>query len=416
MLELSDFDQALLDGMHGEAAAFAMRLLVRYGTAVGAPSFIDVTRAHVDGCLYHGEVSLDFVEHIARLGGKVRLPTTLNVGSMDLIHPELFRGAPALGEAGRRLMDLHVSLGCVSTFTCAPYQSLFRPTFGEQIAWAESNAIVFANSVIGARTARYGDFIDLAAALTGRVPYAGLHVPENRRGEVVFALPEALTSWPSDALAVAVGAFVGTHAGAAVPVIDGLPRSLSEDDLKALGAVAASTGAVAMFHAVGLTPEAPDLATALGEREGVETVSVSRADLDDTLAKLSTVGEGAPLAAVALGTPHFSFGEFEALVSLLDGFEPAPGVDLYVNTSRSTYRRLVEEGLIAALKRARFTIVVDTCTYVTTIMCDASGTVMTNSGKWAHYAPGNLGVDVAFGSLVDCLASAARGRVTRRRP
>ena len=413
---LTDIDRDLLAGAHGAAAAFAMELIVRYGRAVGASEFIGVTRAHVDGCLYHGKVSLDFVERLVELGGEVRVPTTLNVGSMDLIHPELYRGSAAAGAAGMRLMELHEALGCTSTYTCAPYQTLFRPRQSEQIAWAESNAIVFANSVIGARTARYGDFIDLAAALTGRVPYAGLHRPENRVATILFRVSSEGADLPPNALAVAVGALVGTRAGNAVPVIEGLPATLSEDDLKALGAVAASTGAVAMFHAVGLTPEAPDLATALGGAEPAETVVVSRPDLDVALAQLSTADEGAPLAAVSLGTPHFSFAEFEELVRLLDGFKPAQGVDLYVNTSRQTYGRLVETGLIATLKQARFTVVVDTCTYVTAIMRDYAGAVMTNSGKWAHYAPGNLGVDVAFGTLVDCLSSAARGRVTRRRP
>ncbi len=141
------------------------------------------------------------------------MPTTLNVGSMDLIHPELFRGSPALAADGRRLMAAHEALGCVGSFTCAPYQTLFRPSFGEQIAWAESNAIVFANSVIGARTARYGDFIDLAAALTGRVPDVGLHRAENRRGRLLFLVEPAATQRASDALAVAVGFLVGEHAG-----------------------------------------------------------------------------------------------------------------------------------------------------------------------------------------------------------
>src|SRR5258706_12988553 len=213
MLNLADLDRALLSGEHGEAAAFAMRLLVSYGEAVGAEEFIDVTRAHIDGCLYHGEVSLEFAEHFLRLGGRVRIPTTLNVGSMDLIHPELFRGEPLLGNNGKWLMEIHEALGCASTFTCAPYQSIFRPSFAEQIAWAESNAIVFANSVIGARTARYGDFIDLAAAMTGRVPYAGLHKPENRRGQILFRVAPEAVGLPPDALAVAVGAIVGQRAG-----------------------------------------------------------------------------------------------------------------------------------------------------------------------------------------------------------
>jgi predicted aconitase len=415
MVNLSHVDRRLLDGGEGAAAAFAMRLLLRVGEAVGAPCFIDVTRAHVDGCLHHGAVSLDFVRHVAALGGRVRVPTTLNVGSMDLIHPELFRGPPALAAAGRELMELHEALGCLPTFTCAPYQTLFRPAFGEQIAWAESNAIVFANSVIGARTARYGDFLDLAAALTGRAPYAGLHVPGNRRGAIHFALaPDAVDSLPAEALAVAVGSIVGFGAGSAVPAITGLPRTLGEDDLKALGAVAASTGAVSLFHAVGLTPEAADLPTALGGRKPDRTVPVTARSLGRALEKLSTAEEGAPLGAVALGTPHFSLAEFERLLPLLDGFQPAAGVDLYVNTARHVYAELVRRGLVERLEGAGFTPVVDTCTYVTAIMREVRGAVMTNSGKWAHYAPTNLGVDVAFGTLTDCLASAAGGRVIRR--
>ena len=415
MLALSELDKALLNGDRGPAAAFAMSLLVRYGEALGADRFIDISQAHVDGVIYHGVVNLDFVEHIAKLGGRVAVPTTLNVGSIDLIHPELFRGRASDGAAGRRLMELHEAIGCIPTFTCAPYQTLFRPKLGDQIAWGESNAIVFANSVIGACTDRYGDFTDLAAALTGRVPRAGLHIPENRRGEIVFALPPEVAAWPGDALTVAVGALVGQRAGSAIPVVLGLPKTLTEDDLKALGAVAASSGAVALFHAVGITPEAPDLATALGGRVSAETVVLTAADLEAALAGLSTVGEGSAIGAVALGTPHFSLAEFTRLMPLLDGFKAAPGVALYVNTARDTHATLVERGWSAKLEAAGFTVVVDTCTYVTSVMRDFSGAVMTNSGKWAHYAPANLGVDVAFGALEDCLTSAAVGHVTRRR-
>jgi predicted aconitase len=414
LLSLAPIDRALLSGEHGEAAAFAMRLLLRYGESIGAPRLIDITRAHVDGCLYHGAVSLDFVEHIATLGGRVRVPTTLNVGSMDLIHPELFQGTPALGAAGERLMRLHENLGCTPTFTCAPYQTIFRPAFGEQIAWAESNAIVFANSVIGARTARYGDFIDLAAALTGRVPYAGLHVPENRGGEILFRVAEdAAKAWPAESLAVAIGLLVGDRAGNRVPVIDGLPRTLGEDDLKALGAIAASSGSVALFHAVGLTPEAPDRKSAFAGGEPSEIISVSVDDLVGALSRLSTVEDGTAIGAISLGTPHFSLAEFGRLVPLLTGFEPAKGVALYVNTARDTYDALAASGWLASLESHGFAVVVDTCTYVTAIMRDLSRPVMTHSGKWAHYAPNNLGVEVAFGTLEECLASAAVGRVTR---
>lgn len=417
MMQLDDADVAMLRGDRGAAAAFAMELLVAYGEALGAPRFIDVVGAHVDGCLYHGQASLDFVRRLVDLGGRVRVPTTLNVGTMDLIHPELYRGDPAIGRAGRDLMELHQALGCLSTFTCAPYQTMFRPTFGQQIAWGESNAIVFANSVIGARTARYGDFTDLAAAMTGRVPYAGLHVAENRRGEVLFVLPDdAAVRFGEDALAVAAGAIVGARAGAAVAVIAGLPRGVSEDSLKALGATAASTGSTSLFHAVGITPEAP-LLGAVWDAEGRrETISVSHDDIAAALARLSTAREGDAIAAVALGTPHFSLAEFARLMPLLDGFEAAVGVALYVNTARDTHAELDARGWRSRLEAAGFTLVVDTCTYVTAVMRDFDGPVMTNSGKWAHYAPGNLGIDVAFGTLAECLASAAAGRVTRRAP
>ncbi|MDQ0391825.1 aconitase X catalytic domain-containing protein [Labrys monachus] len=413
-LHLTAFEQDMAAGGRGEAAAFAMDILLRFAAAVGAPHLIEIAQAHIDGCLYHGEVSLDFVERLVAEEGRVSVPTTLNVGSMDLLHPELIGGAEAGRAAGRRLMEAHLALGCEPSFTCAPYQTRFRPGFGEQIAWGESNAIVFANSVIGARTNRYGDFIDLCCAVTGRAPAFGLHLDENRKGEVLFRLKGLpVSAEATDALYVAVGALVGERSGGRVPVIEGLPPPRSEDQLKALGAVAASSGSVALFHVVGVTPEAPSLAAAFGGGAPAEIVELDAAALRGALARLSTAAEGAPLAAVSLGTPHFSLGEFRALAPLLDGFRAAPGVDIYVNTGRETYAALAAGGLLPAIEAAGVTVLTDTCTYVTALTRGLSGVVMTNSGKWAHYAPGNIGVDVAFGSLEDCVASAAAGRVVR---
>ncbi|MBU2485660.1 MAG: aconitase X catalytic domain-containing protein, partial [Alphaproteobacteria bacterium] len=345
--------------------------------------------------------------------GRVKVPTTLNVGSVDLIHPELFIGDAGLGAAGRRLMEAHVELGCTPSFTCAPYQTLLRPRFGDQLAWAESNAIVFANSVIGACTNRYGDFIDLACALTGRVPDYGLHRSENRRAKAIVEIHGFKEAGPDQAggLAVAAGLFTGKHCGDAIAAITGLPRSTSEDDLKALGAAAASSGSVAMFHAVGLTPEAPDLETATGGFDVPVAGRLGPREVADILSNLSTVKDGAALTAVALGTPHFSLTEFDRLMPMLD---LAPfAVPIYVNTGRHEWDRLQADGRAARLEQAGVTVVVDTCTYVTSIIRDLSGAVMTNSGKWAYYAPGNLGVDVAFGTLADTLHSAKAGRVVR---
>jgi predicted aconitase len=413
-LRLSSTDTAFLNGDAGEATAFAMRTLVSFASAVDAESLLDITRAHIDGCLYHGQVSLDFVERMVAGGGRVRVPTSLNVGALDLIHPELIRLSEAEQAPARRLMKAHEALGCEPSFTCAPYQTRFRPVRGEQIAWGESNAIVFANSVIGARTNRYGDFIDLCCALTGRAPAWGLHLDVNRRAHIHFRLtgfPSSIS--PSDALFVAVGLIVGAGSGDRIPAIEGLPTPRSEDQLKALGAAAASSGAVGLFHAVGITPEAPTLRDAFGGDAPDETVAIRPSDIARALTHLSTVPDGSPITAVCLGTPHFSHDEWMRLVPILERVAPSRGIPIYVNTARATLHALEATGRLNDLSAFKVILVTDTCTYLTPILERLDGTVMTNSGKWAHYAPGNLGVQVAFGEIEDCILSAARGIVVR---
>ena len=410
-LDLSPFDRELLGGAHGPCAAFAMRLLVRFAEAVDARAFIDIEGAHVDGCLYHGRASLDFAERMIDLGGKVRVPTTLNVGSVDLIHPELFRGTKEHAENGARLMRAHVELGCAPTFTCAPYQTLWRPRFGAQIAWGESNAIVFANSVIGARTNRYGDFIDLCCAMTGRAPAYGLHLTENRIARAIVEIASVPDDWDMERIAVAVGHSIGRRCGGLIPAIVGLPAAMSEDDLKALGAAAASSGAVALFHVMGVTPEAPDLESACGGLEPQLRLQLTAEDLCEAARSLSSVADGAPLGAVSLGTPHFSIEEFARLMRLIDGARAR--IEIFVNCSRVTLEELRRRGWEEPLRAARVTLVADTCVYVSALMRPDVGTIMTNSGKCAYYAPGNLGVDVAYGSLAECVASARAGKVVR---
>jgi predicted aconitase len=410
-VELSPLDRELLAGAHGGAAAFAMRLLLRLAEAVAAERFLDIEAAHVDGCLYLGQASLDFVERMTTLGGRVRVPTSLNVGSLDLIHPELFCGSDEIRKNGARLMQAHIELGCAPTFTCAPYQTAYRPRFGAQIAWGESNAIVFANSVIGARTNRYGDFVDLCCAMTGRAPAYGLHLTENRFARAVVEIAGVPDGWESERVSVAVGHAIGRRCGGLVPAILGLPPETNEDDLKALGAAAASSGAIALFHAVGLTPEAPDLEAATGGLEPELVLRLTASDLSEAARSLSNVADGAPLAAVTLGTPHFSLAEFTRLMPMLQGEKPQ--VQIWINTSRATLEALRARGWEDELAAAGVTLVVDTCTYVTTLMRTTSGAVMTNSGKCAYYAPANLGVDVAYGSLAECLASARAGKVVR---
>jgi predicted aconitase len=411
--ELTAEERAMLAGERGPAARTAMRILVETARAMGAPRFVEISRAHIDGCLYHGRAGLDFAERLLAEGARVSVPTTLNVGLLDLLHPELVRVDPATREAARRLMDAYVAMGCRPTWTCAPYQLPdARPGLGEQVAWAESNAIVFANSVLGARTERYGDFLDICAAVAGRAPSVGLHTDEGRRARVAFRLQgvsERLLD--SDVCYPLLGHLVGREAGSRVPAIVGLPPGTSEDRLKALGAAAASSGSVGMFHAVGVTPEAPTLEAATGGAP-VPEVAVTPGRLRRARDELTTA-VGDRLGAVAVGTPHASVAELERLAALLEGVRIAPGVGFYVNTSRAVLAEADRRGVADALARAGVRIVTDTCTYLAPIIAEVRGPVMTDSAKWAWYAPGNLGVEVIFGSLEECVRSAAAGRVVR---
>jgi predicted aconitase len=409
-VELTEADRSNLNGDHGEAASLAMRIVVESAGVVGAKRLIDVSAAHVDGCLYHGLAGLEFAERLVAGGARVSIPTTLNVSSLDLLHPERRQGDPAAATNARRQMDLYVEMGCRPTWTCAPYQLADRPAFGEHVAWAESNAIVFCNSVLGARTDRYGDFIDVCAAIVGRAPLAGLHLDDERRARLVLRLdgvPRRLLA--SDALYPVLGHLLGREAGTAVAAVVGLHPDTEEDRLKAIGAAAASSGSVAMFHAIGVTPEAPTLEKATGGEE-TEEVPVTPERLRTARDELGTT-TGDALAAVSVGTPHASLAELERLAHLVA--ERRPAVPFFVNTSRDVLAEAKLHDWFGSLGTAGVEIVTDTCTYLAPIIDASAGSVMTDSGKWAWYAPANLGVDVVIGGLEECVASAARGRVVR---
>lgn len=412
-LQLTPHDQAMLAGEEGQAVQMAMRILTTMAQVYGAPRLLDIESAHIDGCLYHGYSGLEFAQRLVAGRAQVRVPTTLNVGAIDLLHPEHFNGTAEFARHATALMNAYEQMGCQPIWTCAPYQVSQRPSFGSQIAWAESNAIVFANSVLGARTNRYGDFIDICAALTGRAPAVGLHLTENRRGQIVFRLediPERLLH--EDVLYPVLGYLIGARTGTKIPVIEGLLPETTEDQLKALGAAAASSGAVALFHAVGVTPEAPTLAKALQEQLPEQVISVTLADLRAVLGRLGTAEDGR-IQAVALGSPHFSLAEFAQLMPLLAQFPPHPEVEFIVCTNRLVLAALHQRRWIQQLQAVNVRVVVDTCVVVTPIVRAKNGVLMTNSGKFAHYTPGNIGLQVVFGSLLECVRSAAAGQVWR---
>jgi len=305
----------------------------------------------------------------------------------------------------------------VPTWSCAPYQGYLTPRFGQQIAWGESNAVVYANSVLGARTNRYADFMDVCAAIAGRVPNVGLHRTENRRGEVVVRLPEMGSSaWTSPAAWAALGYLIGEVVGTRIPVLEGLPSPAAGEQLKALGAAAASSGTLQMFHAVGITPEAPDVRTALHGCTAVETLVLTEKMLRDVWDRMSPVPAGERLDAVILGCPHFSYAEFASLtagIRELDAPHVDPDVQLLILTDSTSLALASRGGLADEVVRFGATIALDTCPFHSPIVADGARVVMTNSGKCAYYAPGELGASIAFGTLRDCIRSAASGVVTR---
>ena len=415
-LQPSKQDHEMLEGRQGKAAQLAMSILVRMADVYGAEEMMDITQVHIDGVGLLSEAGLEFSEKLAALGGRVVVPTTLNMVPVDAQRwREL--GVPEDHAAkALRQVKAYVSMGCIPTCTCAPYQGYLTPRFGQQIAWAESNAIVYANSVLGARTNRYGDYIDICAALTGRVPKYGLHLQENRKGQLLLRLAGIDSAiLRQDAFYPVLGYYVGKVSEDKIPVIEGLPADTSTDQLKALGAASASSGSVGLFHAVGVTPEARTLDEAFQGGVPERTIDVHLSDMMEAQSALSMAQEGVHLDAVVLGCPHFSFLELQRLAQVIEklGGGVNPDVRFMVLTEQLAHSLAQRSGLIDILTRFGATVVLDTCVFHSPILPASTKVVMTNSGKHAYYAPGELGVQVAYGSMVDCVASAVRGIVVR---
>ncbi|MEM9467145.1 MAG: aconitase X catalytic domain-containing protein [Actinomycetota bacterium] len=411
-MELTGEEQAWLDGRSGRAHQLAMRLMVAAAEASGTSTFVPIEFAHINSCHWSGRLSVDFAEFLRSEGATLAVPTHTNASLIDCSQPALRDEAvsPEAVQGARRLMEIYETLGCSSMWSCAPYhQPEGRPRFGAQIAGSESNAVAFFNSVLGARTEKYGDLLDISAAITGRVPYAGLHTDEGRLATEVIDVRVSDAARTDAALPHLLGVILGQEVGTAIPVVTGLD-ALTEDELKAIAAAGATAGSVSLFHVAGVTPEAPTVTEALGGRPPQRHVVVDDARLDAARRRLGRQPSG-PIDAVCLGTPHFSVDEFGELLGVLDGRTVRSDLPVLVTTSRAVDHELGVRGWRDQLRDAGVTIVLDTCTYYTPVTRGVAGTVMTNSAKWAYYAPGILGVDVAFGSLSACVEAAVAGEV-----
>lgn len=408
-MRLSAQDREILEGGQGKARQVAMQIVLRMAHLQGATELIDIVQAHIDGCIYTGSASLRFAQQLCEWGAKVKVPTTLNSISVDQRRWRALGIDATFGEPASALAQAYVDMGAQASFTCAPYLLDSAPLAGEQIVWAESNAVVYANSVLGAYTAKYADFLDICIALTGRAPKAGCHLPGNRHATLrmqVPALPGA-----DDAYYPLLGYHIGLLCGAQIPVVCGLEGAkLSKDDLKAFGAAFATSSAAPMFHIVGATPEAPDADTALGGKAPQQRFEVTPQDLQDSWRELSSSAEPR-VDLVALGNPHFSATECAALAQLLKGRQRHSDTQTVLTLGRAVKEQARANGDIAVLESFGVDLITDTCWCMLEepVVPVHARVIMTNSGKYAHYAPGLTGRQVHFGSLAACAETACSG-------
>ena len=412
-MKLTRDEQAMADGRRGPVLEFAMGLLIKAGDMHGARQLQPIESACVNTAFAAFEPNHDFLCWLAENKAEVSVPTYTNVTIFDADNPLLRTDAQGTwaGERSRRLMDLLKQIGCRLTLTCAPYQLPGQPGFGVHTAQSESNAVSYFNSVVGARTLKYGDYLDMAAALTGRAPLMGLHTDDGRRATLVLEVADLPTAFAADDLSYQlIGHVMGRKAGMDIPVLLGINQHATKENLRSVSASGAAAGGVAMFHAVGLTPEAPTLEAATGGMAPPRRDAISIDDLKAAKSELTKFDSGKVNAAV-IGTPHASLAEVGRLADLFDGRHVKPGTAFYVQMNRFVQAQAREEGWIDTLNAAGVTSVTDTCLYWRPKVQGLDGRVMTNSGKFAYYAPGELTIETTIASLRECVESAVRGEV-----
>ena len=392
----------------------AMELVVSVGEKYGAKRLLQVKKAHIDVCSASsfGPATVDFLRYLVEHGVRVSVPTTINSGSRDRYIGREIGCSEACIKGSQVVEDIFTRMGVLQTWTCAPYQCANIPRFGENVAWSESNAVCYVNSVIGARTERLPDMFEVCCAAVARVPEYGYYLTENRRGHVLFQLQGFDESWFQDSVDYALlGYYVGQHMVNGVPVIQGAPEGTDNDNLKAFGAAAASGGGIGLFHMVGCTPEAPTVAAAFQGWTGYDTQIITPEALVSLKRTLCTAADNR-VDYVIMGCPHYSVNELGRVAQLLAGRKVNPATALWVMTSDPQYYIAEKSGIITTLQEAGAIIVRDTCPMNAAL--DWSGkTVMTDSGKVAQYAPAINHVKIHMGSAAACVEAAICGQVCK---
>jgi len=384
---LTKEEEKILDGEQGEVMERMFRLLVRLGEIYKADKMIPVGSVQVAGVSYKSIANpgTEFLEDLAEKGAKVKVLTFLNPAGMDLENWEKLGFSKTFAKNQLRIMDAFKKMGIIVTSTCTPYLAGNLPRFREHIAWSESSAVSFSNSVIGARTNREGGPSALAAAICGKTPNYNLHLDENRHPHVKIKVDVDL-EFSSDF--GALGYFVGKQVKNKIPYFTDI-KDADTDQLKALGAAMAASGAVALYHVERLTPEAD-----LVKKDNLETINVGIKELKEVYEKLNS---GKDPDIVILGCPHASLREISILADKLKGKRLKK--PLWICTSRVMKEAAERMGFVEIIEKAGGSIVADTCMVVSPIEEMGYKVTGVNSGKAANYLPGFCKQEVVFANI-----------------
>ena len=402
-MRLTDEEKRMLNGQEGEAKKLAMEILTQVGDSMDADSFVEI--ASVQAMAHFGSLHIagrDWLEKLACLGGKCCVPTTQDPASIPFSHWKEMGYDEEYAKNQYRLAEAIMKLGEMPKWSCTPYYQGSVPRLGQNIAWAESSAVSFANSVLGARTNRTPAGIAICAALTGRMPRYGLYLTENRRAQIKITV-EAGELTPLDYNTI--GIITGKLAGAKIPAIYGLPQSATNDDLKYLGASAASSGSVALYHADGITPEAI-LTDVFAGKAPEEEMVITRKDIDDAAEKMTSTGAGEPQLAV-VGCPHYSSEEVIRLARMIEGKKVADGKAFWVFTTAEIESLMERMGMKAVLEEAGVRIMAQTCLVISPLVGGYEN-LITDSGKFASYLPSEHSIKIRYASAEECVKAVTR--------
>ena len=388
-MELTQEERQMLAGDYGRATRKAMEILPALGTIYAADRMVPVASVQIAGVSFDnlGEAGLDFLSEMAADGGKVRALTTLNPAGMDIENWQTLGIDPGFARNQQRVIEAYAKMGVVTTCSCTPYLFGNLPHYGEHIAWAESSAVCYANSVLGARTNREGGPSALAAALTGRTPRYGLHLDENRCPGLTVQVEASLTNTRDfGALGVALGRAIEARKVKVIPYVRGIPAA-TVDQLKSLCASIATYGGLALFHMEGITPEstlhpAPD-----------ETLVIGQNDLDEAIYSLDSSPASDEVDFVSLGCPHLSLNEIQRVAELLQGEHVRK--TFWITTSRPIKRIADQMGYTAVIEAAGAVFAVDTCCVVAPIK-GRFRVLATDSAKACYYAAAKNGSKTRF--------------------